>query len=238
MKLNCDLGEGLDEVDALIMPKIDMASIACGGHTGNAATMQRAIRLALTHKVEMGAHPSYPDRESFGRISIQLDRNLLTECLQQQVSDLVDCARGEGAMISFIKPHGALYNDVLRQPEALLVLLDLSDEFNLPLVLQAHPNIRSRLAEIASNQSVVYEAFVDRMYCDDGTLAPRNQPNAVIEDQEKIVAQAKSLVFDGGTLSVNSYWLPIEAQTLCIHSDSPNAVANTLAIRNAIANAA
>ncbi|MFL0810936.1 MAG: 5-oxoprolinase subunit PxpA [Agarilytica sp.] len=229
MKLNCDLGEGLDEVDAALMPHIDMASIACGGHTGDANSMRRAIDLAQQHSVSIGAHPSYPDRENFGRRSIQISPSVLHESLCEQIQNLIDIAQQSQAHVDYIKPHGALYNDAWHHDAIQNTLTSVAEQFNLKLVLQARPQNQNEC-----RHEIMLEAFADRAYTDLGTLVSRDKPHATHAELDSVIAQGRNLKFKKGLYSENGVWLHIDAQTLCVHSDSPNAVSAIEALKAAL----
>ncbi len=228
MKLNCDLGEGLDEIDTLLMPHIDMASIACGGHAGNTASMARSIALAKQHHTSIGAHPSYPDRENFGRLSLDLEPSALFDSLCQQIKALTEQAHAFDAALDYIKPHGALYNDAWKKPLVQQTLLRVAAQFSLPLVVQAKPG------QAPQNPMLIYEAFADRSYTDDGRLVARSEAHAVHRDTHTCITQAKQLYFEHGLYSENGQWLTLLASTLCVHSDSPAAVETVKALRLAL----
>ncbi len=244
MKLNCDLGEGLDKIDAALMPHIDMASIACGGHTGDESSMTRAVELALSHQVTIGAHPSYADHTNFGRKSPnleKLDASHLFDSLCEQVSQLQIIAKRTFTKLSYIKPHGALYNDAWHNSKIQDVLYQLAQQFSLPLVLQApvviadEPNTsHAHAASATSTITIINEAFADRAYTDTGSLVSRKLKHATHSDIEKTITQALNIQMRNGLYSENKLWLQLSAVTLCIHSDSPNAVASTIAIKRAL----
>ncbi len=233
MKLNCDLGEGLDEIDAALMPHIDMASIACGGHTGNQRSMARAIELALLHDVTIGAHPSYPDRENFGRSSISIDTTQLFNSLCEQIQQLQTVATSLSTSLHYIKPHGALYNDAWHQDAVRVTLQKVSEVFNLPLVIQASVGLTEGQTRF-KKPSVISEAFADRAYTDKGTLVSRKHDHATHNTIEKSVEQAKHIYFKNGLFTENGKWLTLSAETLCIHSDSPNAIDIAIAVKTAL----
>ncbi len=234
MKLNCDLGEGLDDIDAALMPHIDMASIACGGHTGDQRSMARAIELALLHHVTIGAHPSYPDRENFGRASMAIDASQLFDRLCEQIQQLQSTATSLSARLEYIKPHGALYNDAWHRYEIHSTLQKVSNNFGLPLVMQAKIE-DTKKTSATGNTRIIYEAFADRAYTDLGTLVSRKLTHATHDTIDKSVRQAKHIVFKNGLYTESGQWLSLSAETLCVHSDSPNAVDVAIAIKAALA---
>lgn len=244
MKLNCDLGEGLDNIDAALMPHIDMASIACGGHTGDESSMTKAVELALSHQVTIGAHPSYSDRANFGRKSPnleKLDTSRLFDSLCDQVTQLQIITERTSAKLSYIKPHGALYNDAWHSSKIQNVLYQLAQQFSLPLVLQARlvivdePNTSPPHSDFVSpTVPIMNEAFADRAYTDTGSLVSRKLRHAIHSNMEKAITQALDIQLRNGLYSENKLWLQLSAETLCVHSDSPNAVASTIAIKRAL----
>lgn len=228
MKINCDVGEGLDEIDALLLPQINMASIACGGHAGNTESMQRTVALAHHHNVSIGAHPSYPDVENFGRQSLNISSEALFASLQQQVRTLKDIAEVQGASLAFIKPHGALYNDCVTKALIRHTVLKLAETFSLPLVLQALPNIEEH-AQYHSDLSqspvvILFEAFADRAYQNNGQLVSRKHAGAVLTSLDDVGERVNNLRIHRSITSIDGKKLPLHVDTLCVHSDSRDAV--------------
>jgi len=228
--LNADVGEGLEAADAAILPLISSANIACGGHAGDERSMARTVELALRHDVAIGAHPAYPDREGFGRREIDMPLADLRRSLYDQVLALAELARSMGGRMRHVKPHGALYNlaaanrgladlvaDVVRSVDAEAVLVGLAG---------------SELIEAgrAIGLGVANEGFTDRAYEGDGSLRPRSLPGAVIEGAASVAAQALSIARDGRAPLDGGGWVAVDADTLCLHGDSPGAVANAEAI--------
>lgn len=253
MRINCDLGEGLDQVDIQVMPLIDMANIACGGHTGDRQSMEQAMSLAKRHKVSAGAHPSYPDTEHFGRRSLAISDEDLYRSLDEQVSQLSALAHALEHPIQYIKPHGALYNDIVTDISRRELVLEICRAHKLPLMLLASPQLASLRHDQSSATepvSIIFEAFADRRYNSNGTLAARSEAGSVLSDIHDIVAQALSLRHEQGVEiltetpekkyndrqevgQTTSNWLPINAESLCVHGDTDNAVDVIKAIRNA-----
>jgi UPF0271 protein len=210
--LNADLGEGGSEDEALI-GLVSSVNIACGGHAGDEETMRRSIRWAKEAGVAIGAHPSYEDREHFGRRAIVLPLETITELVVKQVGHLAAIAGEEGAILHHVKPHGALYHQAGRDSamaEALVKgVLHVSPE----LILFAQPGNELDLAGRRAGLTVCAEGFADRRYRDDGTLMPRGEPGAVIKDVELAVEQAINLISQG------------KMETLCVHGDGATATA-------------
>jgi len=224
LHLNCDLGEGLDAIDAEVMPFIDMANIACGGHCGDTASMKRTLALITQeakrgHQVLIGAHPSYPDKKNFGRVSMPITADRLVKDVLAQVEALSVLAHTQKLKLAYIKPHGALYNDANINPMVLATLIRAAQQASLPLVIQALPTAQALPLEA----DVIFEAFADRAYTNEGLLVPRNQPHALHTSADQIVAQVSTLAQKRSIKSDEGRWLALEASTVCIHSDTPNA---------------
>ncbi|HEX2178899.1 MAG TPA: 5-oxoprolinase subunit PxpA [Actinomycetota bacterium] len=210
--LNADVGEGLPpEVDRSLMEVVTSASIACGGHAGDPDTMRRTLDAARELGIRVGAHPSYPDREGFGRRSMDLAPQALRSSIEQQVAALCDAASLAGVEVAYLKPHGALYNDAAVNSELIGLLLDLGRDLGLPLMLLGGAVEREiRHDDARPLPRLIREGFLDRRYTQDGALVPRDRPGALISDPETAARQALVLA-----PSVDS---------LCVHSDSPSAL--------------
>lgn len=226
--INADLGEGLDDIDSAIFPLLDQANIACGGHAGNEASMRRCIQLAKQYHVVIGAHPSYPDPVNFGRKSLDMNEEALYQSLMQQVGTLAEIARSESCQLTYIKPHGALYNDWAK-PAQLNVLIGVAKAFNLSLMLAAG---QAKITKACALEGVVYlkEGFADRGYNDDASLVARNLPGALL-DHEQILERVAKLAKGQGVVTASGKTLNLAIDTLCLHSDTPGAVATAQAIR-------
>ncbi|CAA0101578.1 Uncharacterised protein [Halioglobus japonicus] len=241
MLLNCDLGESYGNWamgnDASVMPHIDQASIACGFHAGDPFTIQRTLALAAEHGVSIGAHPAYPDIVGFGRRSMALSREELIAMLHYQIAALDGMARSQGLALAYVKPHGALYHDMMAdQAVRLAVLAALAGYGNqtqpLTLMLQASANATEHSAEARTvGVPLLFEVFADRRYCDDGSLLPRAQAGAVL-DREQMLAQVTQLQRDSTVTTHSGNTLPLEFNTLCVHGDNPEGVAAIAAIRD------
>lgn len=232
LTLNADLGEGLDDIDRAIFPYLDQANIACLGHAGDEASMRRCVRWAMEFRVATGAHPSYPDRANFGRRSLNIPTNELKASLCFQIEALLAIAHEEGARISYIKPHGALYNDWTKS-DRLALMIELAHRFQLPIMLAAGHSV---IAHACQANGVVYlqEVFADRGYRDDGSLVPRNSPKALL-DKQAIIERVQAMISGEGVTTVAGHHLALPADSLCIHSDTPDAVAIAKAVRQLIA---
>lgn len=221
--INCDLGEG-GEHDRELMPLISACNIACGGHAGTLETMQHTVDLAMEHKVEIGAHPSYPDKENFGRISIPMEQKELTQSLVAQIMGLKQITEAEGAVLTHVKPHGALYNDAHTNPEVAQAINDAILEFGNDLVLYvAEGSVISRLAQ--GKLKLRYEAFADRNYNEDGSLVSRKNSGALITQKEQVLEHLFSMISEGKITTQKGQKIGTFASTFCIHGDTPNSVA-------------
>lgn len=215
MKLiNCDLGECLNpDPDEAIMPLVDMANIACGGHAGDVDSMEKTLQLAKQYDVKVGAHPSYLDKDNFGRISHDLSAEDLFETIFKQITAFQDLCQQHDIQMHYIKPHGALYHDMMFKPEVLEVLCQLIQAINpaLDLVVQAGLH-QQRMAEKSEQTGItfIYEAFADRAY-QGNQMIPRTEPDAMLIDAEQIVAQYH-LFSQQQTFAID---------TICFHSDHP-----------------
>lgn len=214
MKLiNCDLGECLNpDPDSQIMPLIDMANIACGGHAGDEDSMIKTVLLAKQHHVHIGVHPSYPDKTNFGRVSQHVTEQELFDILIHQVSVFEDICQTHDAKLSYIKPHGALYHDMMTKPEVLTVLTEVVKVFNAELKLVVQAGIWSG-ADKHNDIELIYEAFADRTYSQN-LLIQRSEGGALLEHPEAIVEQYRRFCLAP----------PFKIDTVCFHSDHPPSV--------------
>ncbi len=224
--LNADVGEGL-ETDWLLYPHLGQASIACGGHAGSDESMQLAVTACLENEVSIGAHPSYPDRANFGRVSVDLPPEQLLDSLREQLISLELICQRAGAELTYIKPHGALYNDLLKRHSLFILLLRLTAESQSTrqLMVQAGEDFAAK--QIAAREygvELLAEAFADRLYLSNGMLSPRSERDSVHQSKELIIQQASQLVTDGAVTTKSGGELAVSAQTLCLHGDNPASV--------------
>jgi UPF0271 protein len=229
--LNCDLGETSDSdqllIESQVMPHIDYANIACGFHAGDPLIMDKTLLLAKQHLVAVGAHPSYPDKFNFGRQSMSMSAPDLIACLMYQISTLAKAANHNELCVSYIKPHGALYNDIMQNGHLRsAVMAAIADsQACSTLMLQATPESDIHKQEaVAFGLTLYLEVFADRAYQDNGALVPRSQPGA-IHTREKMLAQVAQLKKDGSVTTVTGKRLALSADTLCVHGDNSEAVA-------------
>jgi len=224
IELSADLGEGSPGEDE-IWPLIDRANVACGGHVGDDASMRAAAELARKHEVILGAHPSYPDRENFGRRTMSLPPDVLRASLASQI-----CALRAFAPVHHVKPHGALYNDAHKDRELADVIVSALDA-SIALVAPDHSQMAA--AARAAGIPVIREAFADRRYEPDGSLTPRSIPGSTLTIEEA-AAQAALLAREGVVIARGGTRVTIAFDTLCIHADMDGAVDRLGAIRHAL----
>lgn len=220
--INCDLGEGGDQ-DAEFMTLISACNIACGGHTGTLDSMRETVALAMENNVEIGAHPSYPDKENFGRSSLQMDPEVLKRSLVAQILCLKQITESEGGKLTHIKPHGALYNDAGRDENIAEIVIKAVEEFEEDIPIYAQENsVISRLAKGRIN--VIFEAFADRNYEENFSLVSRQNSNALITKKEEVFVHFFEMFLLGNIIAVSGKKLPCNATTFCLHSDTPNSI--------------
>lgn len=231
--LGSDLGEGAGP-DALIMPLITSANIACGAHAGDAATMAATVALALRHHVAIGAHPGYRDAANFGRVALDTPAEVLRADIRAQLVALQAVAASVGARVTRVKAHGALYNQGERDDAVAATIARAVAEVDPQLVLVAPPGSAMARAAEGAGLRVAREGFIDRAYEADGTLRSRRLPGALITDPAAAAAQALSFVVDGGVFAEGGRFLPLEVDTLCVHGDTPGAAGILRAVRAAL----
>lgn len=223
IELNADIGEGCD--DTPLLPYLRRASIACGGHAGDATTMRRALAEAAAHGVLVGAHPSYPDRAHFGRVALPASAAEVEGWVMAQVGALAAHAAQLGLHLTHVKPHGALYNVAARDAVVAFAVVRAVARVGRDLAVVGLSG--SRLVEVARDAglAVLQEAFADRRYRIDGSLVSRETPGAVLADPALAAAQARAIA-DGVPVSTHEGGqILVAADTLCVHSDTPHALA-------------
>ncbi|MEM7380017.1 MAG: 5-oxoprolinase subunit PxpA [Bacteroidota bacterium] len=221
--LNCDLGEGLGN-EAELMPYLSSCNIACGGHAGDEHTLRNVIRLARENKVRAGAHPSYPDRENFGRISMSIPPELLKSSIREQVELFLKIADQEEVYMNHIKPHGALYNDIARGQKTAEVFFKAMEPYKQQSML--YLPCGSKAAELARKKGfrLMFEAFGDRNYNADLSLVSRKNSNALITQPDKVLQHMLRMICSNEVLAVNGEVVKIKPNTFCIHGDTPSAL--------------
>lgn len=234
--LNADLGEGA-ATDAALLAVITSANIACGGHAGDEASMRQAVRGALARGVGIGAHPSYPDREGFGRRPVAVPRDVLVDALARQIDALRTIAQLEGGAVVHVKAHGALYNAAVDDPvvaRAIGEAVRQVDPRLLVVVLAGSPMVEAfRKLGLA----VAQEAFIDRGYTREGRLVPRERADALVTDPVEAAGRALRMVRDGAVRSVDGTEIVVRPRTLCVHADTPGSPRIAAAAREALESA-
>lgn len=237
IKLNCDLGESFGAwsrgMDANVMPLIDQANIACGFHAGDPTVLVNTLTLAKHHQVEVGAHPSYDDKQGFGRRSVKMNADELKHLLWYQIAAVDGVAKSLGLELSYVKPHGALYNDMMASPALLETVMQAVASYHKPLklmLLATGSATEHRLLAQRYQLELLFEAFADRRYKTDGSLTPRSQAGSVL-DHHSALAQVQQLLQNGTVQSDTGDSVVITADTLCVHGDNPQAVALVQSIR-------
>ena len=222
ININCDLGEGLNN-EEIIMPLIKSCNIACGGHSGNIDSMQRCVELSIINNVEIGAHPSYPDKENFGRIHLDIPALALKESIVNQIDSLISICKSHNTDLTHIKAHGALYNEMIKDSNLSNIYLDIIDIYKDKYYL--YIPYKSEIEKIAIDRGfkIKYEVFGDRNYNDDLTLVSRKEEEALITIPEKVIKHISEIYYNNCVVSVNGNKHDVKADTYCIHSDTQNA---------------
>ena len=242
IRLNCDMGEsfgiwkmGLDEQ---IMPYIDLANLACGFHASDAVTMNKSVALAKENNVTIGAHPAYQDLVGFGRRTMLCSLEEIKSIVLYQLGALNAFCKAHGVAISYVKPHGALYNDMMRDENIFKAVLSAIASFdkNIKLMVLSSPkNEAYKHTGLMYGINLIYEVFADRNYNDDGTLVSRMNPNAIIHDELEVAQRIVTLKDRGYIQSVTGQKLFIAVDTICVHGDNEKALEFIKLLRKALA---
>lgn len=238
LDLNCDMGESFGAWrmgdDEAVLAHVTSANIACGFHAGDAATMQRTAQMALARGVAIGAHPSLPDLQGFGRREMRVAPQEAYALVLYQVGALAGICRALGTRLHHVKPHGALYNMAARDAALAEAIARAVRDFDPQLVLYGLAGSALVQAARAAGLHAANEVFADRTYQPDGTLTPRTRPDAMLTDPVRAVAQVEGMVRRGEVIATDGSVVRIEADTLCIHGDEPRAADFARAIRTAL----
>ena len=220
--INCDVGEGIDN-EAQLMPCISSCNIACNAHAGSVAIIDEVIALAKKHNVKVGAHPSFPDRENFGRKVMQITDEELQESIESQIDLLIERAALQDVKLHHIKPHGALYNLIAKDKKTAIVVIEAIKN-TIPDAFLYVP-FNSIIAEVAlqNNIKIKYEAFADRNYNDDLSLVSRSNKNALLTNSEKVINHITNMI-GGKVKTIQGNSKEIKTDTFCVHGDTENAV--------------
>jgi UPF0271 protein len=239
--LNADVGEATDpdgvETERALLGLVTTAHVACGGHAGDEETMTATVAAAREHGVRVGAHPSYPDREGFGRRPMEMESDELRGALREQLRALAAVCAAAGTEIATVKAHGALYDEVAKGGVIYQVLRDVAAAECPPLTeLVLRSGCHAMAMAVRDGVAAIEEGFCDRAYRHDGGLADRTTPGAVLRDPGEAASQALSLA-RGAVAASDGSVLTLWVDTLCIHGDSPGAVPIATAVRRALAEA-
>ena len=221
--INCDLGEGFHN-EHMIMPLISSCNISCGAHAGSIEIIDKVIQLAVQYNVKIGAHPSFPDRQNFGRKVLDISNSDLQKSLEDQLTIFKDRARLQNATIHHVKPHGALYNLIaVNRKKASVVIAAIQHIFE---AVKLYVPYQSRIEEVAiqSGIEIVYEAFADRRYNEDLSLVSRTFSNALIKDKDEVLKQVQKISNKQLVTTLNFHEKKIKASTFCVHGDTKNAI--------------
>lgn len=233
--LNCDMGEGFGAYragsDEQLMPYITSANIACGFHAGDAGTMRRTVKLALRHRVAIGAHPGLPDMAGFGRRKMDISPAEAYEMTVYQIGALQAFARAEGGRLSHVKPHGALYHMAAADARLAEAVAEAVYDVDGGLLLFGLAGSELIRAGERIGLRTVREAFADRSYEADGTLTPRGTEGAVLTDAAAAAAQVADIVLSGSIRTSQGALLRLQAETVCVHGDTPGAAEHLKALR-------
>lgn len=223
--INCDLGEGIGN-EAELMPYLSSCNIACGGHAGDEQTMTDVVRLAKTYNVKIGAHPSFPDREHFGRVVMHIPSETLRASLIEQIETFQQILKKEGLQLHHIKPHGALYNLAMKDTETAKVIVEVVSQMDPNLVLYVPYNSIIAEVAVANGIKIAYEAFMDRNYNDDLSLVSRQHSNALITDPDHMFEHVYRMITEAQVQTISGKKVDLKADTFCVHGDGEGVVKN------------
>lgn len=236
--LNCDMGESFGAyklgMDEEVIQYISSANVACAWHAGDPSVMDHTVAMAVEHGVGVGAHPSYPDLLGFGRRNMDCTMEDLRNYVVFQIGALQSFCNVHGTKLQHVKPHGALYLTAVENEEVARIVAEAIVSVNSELLYVALAGAKGELMRRIGQEvglKVVYEAFPDRAYTPEGTLLSRRQPGAVIKDPQEVSERALRMVKEGVVIAVDGTTIPLEAQTLCVHGDTPTAVDLVRSIR-------
>jgi len=237
--LNSDLGERDDlegvRVDIWLLKYVTSANIACGGHAGSDISMERTVMLAQENGVAIGAHPGYPDRANFGRVECAIPHQQLEDSIAAQIDALLRIVTARRGELGHVKPHGALYHAAMQRRDIAELIARAVTRIGISATLVGQANAPALATWREMGFQVASEAFADRRYEADGSLRARGKPDAMIADPKQAAEQAIRIVRGQGVLTPTGGVVDVGADTLCLHSDTPNAIENARAVRDALA---
>jgi UPF0271 protein len=227
--LNADLAEEAGDDEALY-PFLSSANVCCGRHAGGIAAMTKAVQAAIKHDVVIGAHVGYEDRENFGRFDVEMEYDALRKLTFDQIHDLLDVVSAAGTTMKYVKPHGALYHRIGNDTEQAAAVVDAIAEIDPELhVLVPDTEIIKSTAS-AAGLTVIHEFFADRAYLPEGTLVPRSVPDSVLHDADQISVRVLGWLESGSIVSSDGTRINVSAKSICLHGDTPGAVASAASI--------
>jgi len=221
--INVDVGEGINN-ETQLFPYISSCNIACGGHAGDTETMRSVVKLAKQYHVKIGAHPSFPDKEGFGRKTMDISCAALYTSIKAQIDDLISILREEHMRLNHIKPHGTLYNLAAIDAKCASVIIEVMKSILLPVKLYVPYNSVIEKMAIENNIPIKYEAFADRNYNADGTLVSRTHKHALIEDANTMFEHVFRMIISEKVKTISGAEIKIIADTFCIHGDNPKVI--------------
>jgi UPF0271 protein len=237
--LNCDMGESFGAWkmgnDAALMDHVSSVNIACGFHAGDPTTIRNTIELAIQKNVAIGAHPSYPDLQGFGRRNMSLSPGEIYDLILYQVSAMKGICEASGARLHHVKPHGALYNQAAKSEEMSEAIARAVKSCDAGLVFYGGSGSNLISGAQKAGLKTASEVFADRTYQRDGSLTPRSMPNALIDDAHTAIHQAVQMVMSGKVTTLDGSEIPITAETICLHGDGAHALEFAVALRKAFA---
>lgn len=239
--LNCDLGESFGHyrigMDEAVMPYISSANIACGWHAGDPLVMNNTVKMAVKHNISCGAHPGYPDLLGFGRRTFKVNNEELKCYLMYQIGALDAFCKLNNTLLSHVKPHGSLYHAAVESEETARAVAEAISSIDQDLVFVTFAGEKGKMMAHVGEEyglKVAYEAFPDRAYTTEGTLAPRNMKGAVITEPEKVVERAVTIATKGCVEDIDGNLIELQTHTLCVHGDNLHAVEMVKNIRQAL----
>lgn len=221
--INCDVGEGIGNEKSL-MPLISSCNIACGGHAGDLETISEVAKLAKKHGVKVGAHPSYPDRDNFGRVTMDISREELITSIRWQMNDFMTVLKRENITLHHIKPHGALYNDIAKNPNLAETFLKAIEDFKSTCLIYVPYKSAIEAIALKNGFQIRREAFADRNYNSDLSLVSRKLPGAVLEAPEEVLQHLVNMVTTQNVTTSEGEKVKLVADTFCVHGDTPSAL--------------
>lgn len=226
--LNCDMGESFGAWrmgnDAALMDFVSSVNIACGFHAGDASVIRKTVETAIEKGVKIGAHPSFPDIQGFGRREIKMSPNEIFDIVLYQVAALKGVCEALGTRLNHVKPHGALYNTAAKRAEIASAIAEAVKKIDENLIFYGLSGSFLISEAEKTGLRTASEVFADRTYTPEGTLTPRIEPNALIEDEKQAIAQVLQMIFEGNATATNGEKVALKAQTVCIHGDGKHAL--------------